>query len=97
MGLPWGLLKAKRAQITSKGSFWGGHPDEISEPKQLFICSSVFKSSCMYQDHWIFKCNFSIAVVQNEKKEKKTNTHQPNMTGWLSVFFSPYLMHDAAL
>lgn len=51
----------------------------------------------MYQDHWIFKCKFSITVVQNEKKEKKTNTNQPNMTGWLSVFFSPYLMHDAAL
>lgn len=53
----------------------------------------------MYQDHWIFKYNFSIAVVQNEKKEKKTNTHQPNMTdGFLFfVFFSPYLMHDAAL
>lgn len=53
----------------------------------------------MYQDHWIFKYNFSIAVVQNEKKEKKTNTHQPNMTdGFLFFFFSsPYLMHDAAL
>lgn len=49
----------------------------------------------MYQDHWIFKCNFSIAVVQNEKKEKKTNTHEPNIL--FSVFFSPYLMHDAAL
>lgn len=42
----------------------------------------------MYQDHWIFKYNFSIAVVQNEKKEKKTNTHQPNMTdGFLFLFF----------
>lgn len=39
----------------------------------------------MYQDYWIFKCNFSIAVVQNEKKEKKTNTHEPNIL--FSVFF----------
>lgn len=50
----------------------------------------------MYQDHWIFKCNFSIAVVQNEKKEKKTNDSPTWQDGFL-FFFSPYLMHDAAL
>lgn len=47
----------------------------------------------MYQDHWIFKYNFSIAVVQNEKKEKKTNTHQPNMTDGFLFFFFFFLLH----